>query len=68
MWYNIKRVEFRLSYQMQPVWRADRPQKDVSEFYQCDADVVGSTSLWQEVSLYSCMMPFYCFKARWSYY
>lgn len=39
-------------YQMQPVWRADRPQKGrYREFYQCDADVVGSTSLWQEVSL-----------------
>ena len=31
-------------YQIQPVWRADRPQKGrYSEFYQCDADVVGST-------------------------
>jgi len=39
-------------YQMQPVWRADRPQKGrFREFYQCDADVVGSTSLWQEISL-----------------
>ena len=37
-------------YQMQPVWRADRPQKGrFREFYQCDADVVGSDSLWQEV-------------------
>jgi len=37
-------------YQIQPVWRADRPQKGrFREFYQCDADVVGSTSLWQEV-------------------
>ncbi len=37
-------------YQMQAVWRADRPQKGrFREFYQCDADVVGSTSLWQEV-------------------
>ena len=37
-------------YQMQPVWRADRPQKGrFREFYQCDADVVGSASLWQEV-------------------
>lgn len=37
-------------YQIQPVWRADRPQKGrYREFYQCDADVVGSTSLWQEV-------------------
>ncbi|HZH69436.1 MAG TPA: histidine--tRNA ligase, partial [Flavobacteriaceae bacterium] len=39
-------------YQMQPVWRADRPQKGrFREFYQCDADVVGSNSLWQEVEL-----------------
>lgn len=39
-------------YQIQPVWRADRPQKGrFREFYQCDADVVGSESLWQEVDL-----------------
>ena len=39
-------------YQIQPVWRADRPQKGrYREFYQCDADVVGSVSLWQEVEL-----------------
>ncbi len=39
-------------YQIQPVWRADRPQKGrFREFYQCDADVVGSTSLYQEVEL-----------------
>lgn len=39
-------------YQMQPVWRADRPQKGrFREFWQCDADVVGSTSLWQETEL-----------------
>ena len=37
-------------YQIQPVWRADRPQKGrFQEFYQCDADVVGSKSLWQEI-------------------
>jgi len=37
-------------YQIQPVWRADRPQKGrFQEFYQCDADAVGSDSLWQEV-------------------
>ena len=41
-------------YQMQPVWRADRPQKGrFREFYQCDADVVGSDSLLQEVELIS---------------
>lgn len=39
-------------YQIQPVWRADRPQKGrFREFYQCDADVVGSRSLWQEAEL-----------------
>ena len=39
-------------FQIQPVWRADRPQKGrFREFYQCDADVVGSKSLWQEVEL-----------------
>jgi histidyl-tRNA synthetase len=39
-------------YQIQPVWRADRPQKGrFREFYQCDADVVGSKSLLQEVEL-----------------
>lgn len=39
-------------YQMQPVWRADRPQKGrYREFYQCDADVVGSASLINEVEL-----------------
>ncbi len=37
-------------YQIQPVWRADRPQKGrFREFFQCDADVVGSKSLWQEL-------------------
>lgn len=41
-------------YQIQPVWRADRPQKGrFREFYQCDADVVGSDSLLQEVELIS---------------
>ncbi len=39
-------------YQIQPVWRADRPQKGrYREFYQCDADVVGSDSLLNEVEL-----------------
>jgi len=39
-------------YQVQPVWRADRPQKGrYREFYQCDADVVGSNSLINEVEL-----------------
>lgn len=39
-------------YQIQPVWRADRPQKGrYREFYQCDADIVGTDSLWNEVEL-----------------
>lgn len=46
-------IEFPFKrYQIQPVWRADRPQNGrFREFYQCDADVVGSASLWQEVEL-----------------
>jgi histidyl-tRNA synthetase len=46
-------IEFPFKrYQIQPVWRADRPQKGrFREFFQCDADVVGSRSLWQEVEL-----------------
>lgn len=46
-------IEFPFKrYQIQPVWRADRPQKGrFREFYQCDADVIGSDSLWQEVEL-----------------
>ena len=39
-------------YQIQPVWRADRPQHGrFQEFYQCDADIVGDRSLWQEVEM-----------------
>ena len=39
-------------YQMQPVWRADRPQKGrYREFYQCDADIIGSDSLMNELDL-----------------
>ena len=46
-------IEFPFKrYQIQPVWRADRPQKGrFREFFQCDADVVGSKSLWQEIEL-----------------
>lgn len=46
-------IEFPFKrYQIQPVWRADRPQKGrFREFYQCDADVVGASSLLQEVEL-----------------
>ena len=40
-------------FQIQPVWRADRPQKGrYREFFQCDADVIGSDSLLHEVELY----------------
>ena len=43
-------------YQIQPVWRADRPQKGrYREFYQCDADVIGSPSLLNEVELVQMM-------------
>lgn len=43
-------------YQIQPVWRADRPQKGrYREFYQCDADVIGSNSLINEVELVQLM-------------
>src|SRR6188474_482346 len=39
-------------FQIQPVWRADRPQKGrYREFYQCDADIIGSTSLLNEIEL-----------------
>jgi histidyl-tRNA synthetase len=49
--YNQLVMPFK-RYQMQPVWRADRPQKGrYREFYQCDADVVGSTSLLNELEL-----------------
>ena len=46
-------IEFPFKrYQIQPVWRADRPQKGrFREFYQCDADMIGSRSLLQEVEL-----------------
>jgi len=48
-------------YQIQPVWRADRPQKGrYREFYQCDADIVGSDSLWNEVSLLQMIDEVFC--------
>lgn len=41
-------------YQIQPVWRADRPQYGrFQEFYQCDADILGNRSLWQEIEMLS---------------
>ena len=47
-------------YQIQPVWRADRPQKGrYREFYQCDADVIGSDSLLNEVELIQLMDEVY---------
>ena len=55
--FPFKRYQIQLTmpfkrYQVQPVWRADRPQKGrYREFYQCDADVVGSNSLLNEVEL-----------------
>ncbi|MGJ7032120.1 histidine--tRNA ligase [Niabella hirudinis] len=49
--YNQLTLPFK-RYQLQPVWRADRPQKGrYREFYQCDADVVGSRSLINELEL-----------------
>src|SRR6186713_709961 len=49
--HNLLTFPFK-RYQLQPVWRADRPQKGrYREFYQCDADVVGSKSLMNEVDL-----------------
>ena len=48
-------------YQIQPVWRADRPQKGrYREFYQCDADVVGSDSLLNEVELLRMIDEVFC--------
>ena len=39
-------------FQIQPVWRADRPQKGrYREFYQCDADIIGSKGIWSEIEL-----------------
>jgi histidyl-tRNA synthetase len=48
-------IEFPFKrYQIQPVWRADRPQKGrYREFYQCDADIIGSNSLFNEADLIS---------------
>src|SRR4249920_759131 len=49
--HNLLTFPFK-RYQLQPVWRADRPQKGrYREFYQCDADVIGSDSLLNEVEL-----------------
>ena len=48
-------------YQIQPVWRADRPQKGrYREFYQCDADVIGSNSMLNEVELIQIIDEVFC--------
>lgn len=52
--YRSKLPKFFKRYQIQPVWRADRPQKGrFREFYQCDVDAIGSTSMTVEVELLS---------------
>ena len=50
--YRAKLPKFFKRYQIQPVWRADRPQKGrFREFYQCDVDAIGSTSMVVEAEL-----------------
>ncbi|MBK6313911.1 MAG: ATP phosphoribosyltransferase regulatory subunit [Blastocatellia bacterium] len=52
--YQNELPKYFKRYQIQPVWRADRPQKGrFREFYQCDVDVVGSSSLTVEVEVAS---------------
>jgi histidyl-tRNA synthetase len=52
--YRAKLPKFFKRYQVQPVWRADRPQKGrFREFYQCDVDAIGSTSMTVETELLS---------------
>jgi len=52
--YRSKLPKFFKRYQVQPVWRADRPQKGrFREFYQCDVDAIGSTSMTVEAELLS---------------
>lgn len=52
--YRARLPKFFKRYQVQPVWRADRPQKGrFREFYQCDVDAIGSTSMTVEVELLS---------------
>src|SRR5262245_37282338 len=52
--YRAELPKFFKRYQVQPVWRADRPQKGrFREFYQCDVDAIGSTSPLVEVELLS---------------
>jgi histidyl-tRNA synthetase len=52
--YRAKLPKFFKRYQIQPVWRADRPQKGrFREFYQCDVDAIGSTSMTVEAEILS---------------
>ena len=50
---NQNKITFPFKrYQIQPVWRADRPQHGrFQEFFQCDADIIGNSSLWQEIEM-----------------
>jgi len=50
---NQNKITFPFKrYQIQPVWRADRPQHGrFQEFFQCDADIIGNYSLWQEIEM-----------------
>ena len=50
---NQNKITFPFKrYQIQPVWRADRPQHGrFQEFFQCDADIIGNRSLWQEIEM-----------------
>ena len=50
---NQNKISFPFKrYQIQPVWRADRPQHGrFQEFFQCDADIIGNRSLWQEIEM-----------------
>ncbi|SUB89049.1 Histidine--tRNA ligase [Porphyromonas macacae] len=58
--FNELSMPFR-RYQIQPVWRADRPQKGrYREFYQCDADIIGSDSLINEVELIQIIDDVFC--------
>jgi histidyl-tRNA synthetase len=53
--YRAQLPKYFKRYQVQPVWRADRPQKGrFREFYQCDVDAIGSTSMTIEPSKPSC--------------
>lgn len=59
---NRDKISFPFKrYQIQPVWRADRPQKGrYREFYQCDADIIGSNSLFNELELIQIIEEVFC--------